>query len=229
MKPVCFRWYHLFAIDFNLPTPCGVGRKDTTIRPSGILFQSTHPVWGGTRPRSAGCSTPEISIHPPRVGWDQAVIRQPLQLLISIHPPRVGWDSRYVRRKRRTKHFNPPTPCGVGRPSGLSFQERVRFQSTHPVWGGTLSAPTLGADVPISIHPPRVGWDPRPWPKPRSPGHFNPPTPCGVGRGQEHGRPRRVGISIHPPRVGWDRNPYKRKPGIHISIHPPRVGWDGVT
>ena len=33
-------------------------------------FQSTHPAWGGTdglRPTTAAF---DISIHPPRVGWD---------------------------------------------------------------------------------------------------------------------------------------------------------------
>ena len=34
----------------------------------------------------------DISIHPPRVGWDFAPLRLSPEALISIHPPRVGWD-----------------------------------------------------------------------------------------------------------------------------------------
>ena len=56
--------------DFNPPTPCGVGPLIVNVYNSGDVFQSTHPVWGGTalgfdKPRYVG-----ISIHPPRVGWD---------------------------------------------------------------------------------------------------------------------------------------------------------------
>ena len=81
----------------------------------------------------------------------------------------------------------------------------VQFQSTHPVWGGTGGL----------------------WPPRCSPGHFNPPTPCGVGRLHIHLRILLFIISIHPPRVGWDAKigglaAQKAK----ISIHPPRVGWD---
>ena len=36
----------------------------------GNKFQSTHPVWGGTRPKQIVIRVSEISIHPPRVGWD---------------------------------------------------------------------------------------------------------------------------------------------------------------
>ena len=52
---------------------------------------------------------------------------------ISIHPPREGWD----------------------RPLCLLFLKLSRFQSTHPVRGGTY---------------PAAGWV-RPW------SNFNPPTP----------------------------------------------------
>ena len=35
----------------------------------------------------------------------------------------------------------------------------IKFQSTHPVWGGTSAEYRIAFDAEISIHPPRVGWD----------------------------------------------------------------------
>ena len=56
---------------------------------------------------------------------------------ISIHPPREGWD-----KAPELKQTN----------SG-------KFQSTHPVRGGTTASPMLRCAGSISIHPPREGWD----------------------------------------------------------------------
>ena len=81
---------------------------------------------------------------------------------ISIHPPRGGWDRTAPGRLTVILHFNPPTPWGVG----LEF-ETLRavvdeFQSTHPVGGGTRQGEEGRQVLPISIHPPRGGWDPGP-------------------------------------------------------------------
>ena len=57
----------------------------------------------------------------------------------------------------------------------------LRFQSTHPVRGGTVIANPLLSGILISIHPPREGWDVD------AIGGFNV-----------------LPISIHPPREGWD-------------------------
>ena len=78
-----------------------------------------------------------------------------------------------------------------------------QFQSTLPVWGGTIFPQAQGKNTVISIHPPRVGRDvdqhPLAYPQgisihpPRvgrdvrcllsspRPLHFNPPSPCGEG------------------------------------------------
>ena len=56
-------------------------------------------------------------------------------------------------------NFNPPTPCGVGLQAGIIDLQAAQFQSTHPVWGGTLSQMLFSPSHRISIHPPRVGWD----------------------------------------------------------------------
>ena len=79
---------------------------------------------------------------------------------ISIHPPRVGWDQW----------------------NSYAGREWKRFQSTHPVWGGTCCPVYYRhSHHQISIHPPRVGWDFGPTVESGLDEHFNPPTPCGVG------------------------------------------------
>ncbi len=78
-------------------------------------FQSTHPVWDGTRLIIDYSMTWGISIHPSRVGWDlqrdlDVFVKRIFQsthpvwdgtridsciavaFVISIHPSRVGWD-----------------------------------------------------------------------------------------------------------------------------------------
>ena len=58
----------------------------------------------------------------------------------------------------------------------------LRFQSTHPVRGGTFrQGEPIYADMTISIHPPREGWD-----------------------GEILTNKGMTIISIHPPREGWD-------------------------
>ena len=123
--------------------------------------------------------------------------------------------------------FNPPIPCGMGPASRKRFSTRSKFQSTHPVWDGTVGVWRFRTPTAISIHPSRVGWD-----------RLRSPSP-----------PRSVAISIHPSRVGWDDTDggivcwHGRFQSTHpvwdgtklddaamlaelISIHPSRVGWD---
>ena len=129
---------------FNPPTPCGVGPSQRPHQRVTLLFQSTHPVRGGTSISSTSISTKgfqsthpvrggtegqlpgpvavKISIHPPRAGWDLlggALSQQ--DVLISIHPPRAGWDFVSVQMWYPLKEF----------------------QSTHPVRGGTITVSML--------------------------------------------------------------------------------------
>ena len=82
--------------DFNPPTPHGVGLAfELRAANFTLVFQSTHPAWGGTSQNALYFSQAiVISIHPPRMGWD---------LIVSVH---LLTDKDY---------FNPPTPHGVGR------------------------------------------------------------------------------------------------------------------
>ena len=196
-------------------------------RSGSAAFQSTHPVWDGTRRGSPRCRHPAISIHPSRVGWDSHDLRRRLFSCISIHPSRVGWD--------RPSRARSPAPSG--------------FQSTHPVWDGTLAALCfdphnahfnppipcgMGPRTPsaaaswrvISIHPSRVGWDP-PARRAREEGdHFNPPIPCGMGHvGFAIFAPLDLFQSTHPVWDGTGSGVSEFR-ASDISIHPSRVGWD---
>ena len=52
-----------------------------------------------------------ISIHPPREGWDVYFFFVPNRLVwISIHPPREGWDQMMHDMAEDIADFNPPTP-----------------------------------------------------------------------------------------------------------------------
>ena len=107
-------------------------------------------------------------------------------------------------------------------------------------------------DPLISIHPSRVGWDPRLQPSLLNQhNYFNPPIPCGMGRSLAWMlRSRLTFQSTHPV---WDGTgaltgilsaPFDFNPPIpcgmgqcglggdveptDISIHPSRVGWDSA-
>ena len=122
---------------------------------------------------------------------------------ISIHPPLAGWDLDHPGGMEVERHFNPPTPCGVGLIPRPNLAFLLQFQSTHPLRGGTRHLVNLIQFVSISIHPPLAGWD------------------LFVGHIPDHGL-----ISIHPPLAGWDVAHGYWFLTESISIHPPLAGWD---
>ena len=108
-------------IDFNPPTPCGVGLGGRNFaKPNIVYFNPPTPCGVGRYDRFLVCNATKISIHPPRAGWDTDV----------------------SRASSRPTDFNPPTPCGVGLASGIYITDPGQFQSTHPVRGGTYFART---------------------------------------------------------------------------------------
>ena len=151
-----------------------------------------------------------ISIHPPRGGWDAGLWSRSLPTF-HFNPPtpwgvglRISWTygsfnhfnpptpwgvGRWPQRPWfRCPYFNPPTPWGVGQEWADLLHLHATFQSTHPVGGGTVPVYQHYAKQPISIHPPRGGWDT--------------PHPCPSNHST---------ISIHPPRGGWDCS------GVHYA------------
>ena len=133
---------------------------------------------------------------------------------ISIHPPRAGRDVVCAFRLIAISHFNPPAPCGAGRSLSFAGLSSERFQSTRPVRGGTernqrrrstmsisIHPPRAGRDETalreggkrnISIHPPRAGRDLHDFMEIKRAAYFNPPAPCGAGRG------------LCPPPAAWE-------------------------
>ena len=94
-SPACFA---AAVGNFNPPIPCGMGRRWQEAGQRHKGFQSTHPVWDGTRGRG----------------------ERPHYFRISIHPSRVGWDRAGEGCRRRAADFNPPIPCGMGLATSFS-------------------------------------------------------------------------------------------------------------
>ena len=234
---------------FQSTHPVRGGTDDERQRAIAEAFQSTHPVRGGTRSAAGISSSSAVSIHPPRAGWDNSAISCWLRFFVSIHPPRAGWDFCRVATCYSSKCFNPPTPCGVGpchvfyrkygsfpfqsthpvRGGTVHHQGRChsgQFQSTHPVRGGTSSQWPDCRPAPVSIHPPRAGWDLLPG------GHvlfvemFQSTHPVRGGTLLAVVQPPEGNVSIHPPRAGWDVKERTYQTRFVVSIHPPRAGWD---
>ena len=89
-------------------------------------------------------------IHKTVISW---------RIYISIHAPRVRCDisSRFL--KHWLLYFNPRTSCEVRRYIDMDDTRDKIFQSTHLVWGATISAFLSGIVIYISIHAPRVRCD----------------------------------------------------------------------
>ena len=167
---------------FNPPTPWGVGLTTDEALLSNYLFQSTHPVGGGT-------------------GDPEGVRR--LDGQISIHPPRGGWDAVWIREISNHWPFQSTHPVG----GGTSIRAPGRASppiSIHPPRGGwDRHQPCMGLHPVISIHPPRGGWDlPYPCSCTRVGISIHPPRGGWDGRTDQSLDLRN--ISIHPPRGGWD-------------------------
>ena len=212
-------------------------------------FQSTHPARGGTQCVAMQHCTMNISIHPPRTGWDLRLCPSACRPIISIHPPRTGWDDRRwpCCVSPRWISIHPPR-TGWDRKQMGDRQAQAGFQSTHPARGGTPGIPALRRARDISIHPPRTGWDfflgiqyfvfiyfnpPTPhgvghaqrYIRPVSRSHFNPPTPHGVGPRGHRAAGRRTHFNPPTPhgvgrRVAGDRLVEKS----FQSTHPARGG-----
>ena len=141
-------------------------------------------MWGGTQSPIRTVNDKGISIHPPRVGRDSCWRCKPRSAPYFNPPSPCGEGHRRDRwQLRHLRHFNPPSPCGEGpdlpmvvfSPLAISIHpprvgrdrhpvpkrcRRWSFQSTLPVWGGTIVVIALAVILWISIHPPRVGRDP---------------------------------------------------------------------
>ena len=145
------------------------------------LFQSTFPLRGTTVAQISNdsadgisihvplagndCADPahvvgeEISIHVPLAGNDSCQISLRFLCSISIHVPLAGNDACPGISTRRTRYFNPRSPCGERRESVSVLFQKVLFQSTFPLRGTTLPIFYSAAGDQISIHVPLAGND----------------------------------------------------------------------
>ena len=126
-----------------------------------------------------------------------------LQTPISIHALRKESDPGTLRLTKRSKNFNPHSPCGERRHQHL---QRARTQDFNP-------------------HSP-CGERPPPWPSRHAPYDFNPHSPCGERRGLQDAFGFVHGISIHTPLAGSDETRMGVQQSRNISIHTPRAGSD---
>ena len=79
---------------------------------------------------------------------------------ISIHAPCTGSDMALCCVLRHNKNFNPRSLHGERRPSSQNGSHGIRFQSTLPARGATVSRVRGGGNQVISIHAPCTGSDP---------------------------------------------------------------------
>ena len=126
-----------------------------------------------------------------------------LQTPISIHALRKESDPGTLRLTKRSKNFNPHSPCGERRHQHL---QRARTQDFNP-------------------HSP-CGERPPPWPSRHAPYDFNPHSPCGERRGLQDAFGFVHGISIHTPLAGSDETRMGVQQSRNISIHTPLAGSD---
>ena len=75
------------------------------------VFQSTHPVRGGTVGAAFTASAPTVfqSTHPVRGGTAKRYPKLTIVTFQSTHPVRGGTSKRRIR-KNKIAYFNPPTP-----------------------------------------------------------------------------------------------------------------------
>ena len=213
-------------------------------------FQSTHPLRGATRFPARACSCNCISIHAPLAGCDSASPAT-MAATSAYFNPRTPCGVRQRCGRNRVperRNFNPRTPCGVRPGFFARLLYIIRFQSTHPLRGATLSDSRMFSSVGFQSTHPLRGATSQFNRLCKQPYHFNPRTPCGVRpltarcpliailfqsthplRGATsllcHDE-RLLGISIHAPLAGCDYSPRNLTPASAISIHAPLAGCD---
>ena len=192
--------------DFNPPSPCGEGPRGGFTVPPGLyfnppspcgegpllrgkprqigVFQSTLPMRGGTI-ASIGVAATSANFNPPSpCGEGPGNLKLALaSARISIHPPHAGRDARTCRDVSKREIFQSTLPMRGGTHAERS-QDNNRRISIHPPHAGRdtdMSRRKQARD--ISIHPPHAGRDGTGAKKIQKNQNFNPPSPCGEGRG----------------------------------------------
>ena len=190
-----------------------------------------------------------ISIHPPRVGrdpshagsrWAYRDFNPPSpcgegrfpQLsadvggLISIHPPRVGRDKNHIYSSYAIINFNPPSPCGEGRILTNEGDPWCLFQSTLPVWGGTVRRASVDVHDGFQSTLPVWGGTIAGPESSSASDRFQSTLPVWGGTWFFVAGGGYRWISIHPPRVGRDA-PRTSAPPSGRHFNPPSPCGEG--
>ena len=123
---------------FNPRSPHGERPHDACILPDSCFHFNPRSPHGERRcPHSISLVTAHISIHAPRTGSDNDLLRVRIYTTISIHAPRTGSDCR----------------------EGVPNKAPRQFQSTLPARGATDGRAAPRRNINISIHAPRTGSD----------------------------------------------------------------------
>ena len=88
-------WFSASKEPFQSTHPAWGGTKSAGGCPHPPGFQSTHPAWGGTGGGSTSAALIDISIHPPRVGWDRFVTQQNQFLLSKFQSTHPAWGGTW--------------------------------------------------------------------------------------------------------------------------------------
>ena len=115
------------------------------------------------------CHAAKLNFNPRSPGGERRIFLHQRQrlILISIHAPRVGSDDTVVRLAILETDFNPRSPGGERLPRRGWFRMLFYFNPRSPGGERLQSGRYRGGDVGISIHAPRVGSD-------RENGHLRP-------------------------------------------------------
>ena len=147
-------------------------------------FQSTLPVWGATILLNKIKMLCEFQSTLPVWGatyWHN--ISFTLREVFQSTLPVWGATPASSPRRRPTSGFQSTLPVWGATQTSIKIRSVLDiFQSTLPVWGATFCP----ARRPMRLV------------------NFNPRSPCGERRGQQHQAGAQLQISIHAPRVGSD-------------------------
>ena len=107
--------------DFNPPTPRGVGLLTMIVNKYYMEFQSTHPARGGTWSGARLTAWEHFNPPTPRGVGPQGAHDAYYNGDISIHPPREGWDTKNRVDAKRYLRFQSTHPARGGTRYRLTF------------------------------------------------------------------------------------------------------------
>ena len=177
---------------------------------------------GASRVRARGSDFNPRSPHGERLTWLSHYMLRPQ---ISIHAPRTGSDQAITSHVLPRRYFNPRSPHGErlapdadGVGHSISIHAPRTGSDARPLQiatsqGISIHAPRTGSDddlerivsgIPISIHAPRTGSDAYKHSEDFDKADFNPRSPHGERHLLGNGVELENDISIHAPRTGSD-------------------------